>query len=339
MCRIATQSVRTLMNLRNIDLSLLAAFVALIEERSVSRAAERMFVTQPAMSYALNRLRSLLNDPLLVRSQQRMQPTARALTLVAPIRSALAEIERIFQPVKAFDPAHSERQFTIATSDYAETVIIAPLLQRLLPYPLSLRAGSLDTALDQPLRNTKVTVDIVLAHCASALNTPGWCGEIVLYDTAVCLQDSASQLSGEVGNLSLYLTRKHIAVAGSATLQDPIDNELLPSGARRRILHTVSRYESAVRAIQQTDLLLTCPRLLAPALLAGKERIAMVPAPAELAEYSLRMQWPVEAEHEPASLWLRSQIRHIAHSHRAPPCPTQVDTGSAAGSLAMPWIL
>jgi DNA-binding transcriptional LysR family regulator len=105
-------------NLRSFDLNLLLAFDVLMQERNVTRAAERMFVTQSAMSHTLHRLRQQLDDPLLVKTPNGMQPTDRALALVEPVRNLLREMERLLEPPQAFDPASSQRRFTLAATDY-----------------------------------------------------------------------------------------------------------------------------------------------------------------------------------------------------------------------------
>jgi DNA-binding transcriptional LysR family regulator len=118
-------------NLRTFDLNLLLAFDILMRERNVTRAAECMFVTQSAMSHTLHRLRQQLNDPVLIKSPVGMQPTALALALVAPVRSLLEEMERLLEAPQAFDPASSQRRFTIAATDYMEFLIL-PELSKLI---------------------------------------------------------------------------------------------------------------------------------------------------------------------------------------------------------------
>ncbi len=119
------------MNISNFDLNLLRVLDALLRERSVSRAAERLALSQPAVSNALNRLRELLGDPLLTRVGRGMQPTARALALEMPIRAALRQIEQSLVTGEGFDPARSQQRFTIAVTDYVELIAMPRLLQQL----------------------------------------------------------------------------------------------------------------------------------------------------------------------------------------------------------------
>ena len=113
------------------DLNLLRAFVVLMEERNVSKAAERMHLSQPAMSNTLSRLRDLLSDPVLVRTSQGMQPTPKAKGLENTIRTALQMIEQSLSAENEFNPDTSEQVFHIATTDYVELLLIPRLLNHL----------------------------------------------------------------------------------------------------------------------------------------------------------------------------------------------------------------
>jgi DNA-binding transcriptional LysR family regulator len=107
-------------NLRTFDLNLLVAFDVLMRELNVSRAAEQMFITQSTMSHILHRLRQQLDDPLLVKTPTGMKPTERALALITPVRSLLAEMEQLIQPPMEFKADTSQRRFVLAATDYME---------------------------------------------------------------------------------------------------------------------------------------------------------------------------------------------------------------------------
>ncbi|WLA48630.1 LysR family transcriptional regulator [Bradyrhizobium elkanii] len=126
-CTIAT------MNLAAIDLNLLVAFEALMEERHVTRAAERIGLAQPSMSSALRRLRALFADELFLRAGAGMQPTEKALALAGPIGEALRQIRSALVPDQGFDPAIARRRITIAATDYGDLVVV-PELTRLLAH-------------------------------------------------------------------------------------------------------------------------------------------------------------------------------------------------------------
>ena len=119
------------MDIKRIDLNLLIYLNILLKEKSVSRAADKLGITQPAMSNALRRLRDLLGDPILVRTSSGMAPTERAKKMEPLVVEALSRAEVALQPVKQFDPINSSRTFRIMASDYIEVSLIAPLLGHL----------------------------------------------------------------------------------------------------------------------------------------------------------------------------------------------------------------
>src|SRR5882672_6931135 len=119
------------MNIAGLNLNLLPVLDALLAERSVSRAGTRLGLSQPAVSNALAQLRELLGDPLLVRKGAGMAPTERALALAGPLRAALLALEQGLEPAATFDPAKTERDFTIMTNDFVAFAMLPRLLPRL----------------------------------------------------------------------------------------------------------------------------------------------------------------------------------------------------------------
>ena len=118
------------MNIRNFDLNLLLVFDALMDERNVTRAAERLHLSQPAVSAALNRLRDFFGDPLFVRVQRGILPTPRAIELAQAAKAVLGQIESIID-ARPFDPTHSETVFRIGANDYAQLAVVVPLIRLL----------------------------------------------------------------------------------------------------------------------------------------------------------------------------------------------------------------
>ena len=120
--------------LRNFDLNLLVAFDLLMQEQNVSRAADRMCVSQSAMSHILQRLRRQLDDPLLVKTPSGMKPTDRALALIDPVRAILCDVKHLISTREEFDPAKSLRRFVIAATDYMDLLMIPALVERIAQY-------------------------------------------------------------------------------------------------------------------------------------------------------------------------------------------------------------
>src|SRR5258706_461364 len=119
------------MNLASVDLNLLVAFDALLTERHVTRAGERVGLSQPAMSNALARLRALFDDPLFVRNAGRMEPTTRAAALAEPVRGALLQLQTALEGAGPFDPATARRRFVLASADFTELLLLPRLIERL----------------------------------------------------------------------------------------------------------------------------------------------------------------------------------------------------------------
>jgi DNA-binding transcriptional LysR family regulator len=119
------------MKLESLDLNLLLVFDALATERSVTQAAAKIGLSQPALSNPLARLRTLFGDPLFERTRGQMRPTPRARQLIAPLSEAIAKLREAFETQAAFRPEASEREFLIATNDYVESLLLPPLVQRL----------------------------------------------------------------------------------------------------------------------------------------------------------------------------------------------------------------
>ena len=125
-------------DIRNLDLNLLKALDALLDERSVTRAAARLALTQPAVSGMLTRLRDAFNDPLFIRAPHGMVPTLRAQALAAPVKQLLTDAETLLQPV-VFDPLEADFTWTIAATDYALKAVIVPFIAALKPMAPGIR--------------------------------------------------------------------------------------------------------------------------------------------------------------------------------------------------------
>ena len=157
------------MNIHGIDLNLLLAFEALVDERHVGRAAKRVGLSQPAFSNAIGRLRIRLKDPLFVRRAQGMVPTARAEQLIGPIRSALAQLRQTLEAPQAFDPSISAHRFHIALSDDVELRLVSLFARSMLSGELQMQTRRLDwlfTVPEAELRNG--TLDLAIGYFPDA---------------------------------------------------------------------------------------------------------------------------------------------------------------------------
>jgi DNA-binding transcriptional LysR family regulator len=301
-------------NLRNFDLNLLLAFDVLMQERNVTRAAERMFITQSAMSHTLHRLRQQLDDPLLVKTPNGMQPTDRALTLVEPMQSLLREMERLLQPPQAFNPISSQRRFTLAATDYMEFLLLptfARLIEQSAPH-VDIHIKRTESAF--PLAQLENgSLDVVLGF-SSALATPAHlCTEYLFLDKMACVVRQNHPSIQIPPSLDAYLSADHMLISRTGSQVGVIDEKLAESGLERRIKLIVPHFLSAPLIVAQTDMILSLPFRLAAAFKQMVE-LRILPVPLDLPNYDLVMIWHPLREKDPAHCWLRQQISAIGQS-------------------------
>jgi DNA-binding transcriptional LysR family regulator len=240
------------MNLRSIDLNLLVVLDALIEERSVRRAGERVGLSQSATSHALDRLRKLLGDDLLVRTGAGMEPTARALGLAGPVRSILQDIAAALAPPH-FEPAAAQGGFTIAVETY-ETIVVLPHLvdqiRKEAPgIELTVRSGSVSEILagiDQG------TVDVGMGLFAGLPER--FMTRRLLADRYVCIMRADHPLAAAPLTLGSYLSAPHLLVSMSGAAEDAIDAVLGQRDLRRRIVMRLPNGLAAAVALARSDM-------------------------------------------------------------------------------------
>ncbi|ELM3753300.1 LysR family transcriptional regulator, partial [Aeromonas dhakensis] len=248
------------MKLHQLDLNLLLAFDALMAQGSVTRAAETLFISQPAMSHALNRLRTFFGDPLLVRTPQGMLPTPRAQRLHLGVQQALRLLEQQLSDEEVFEPSQSKRRFVLCTTDYVECVLIPPLIQRLkrLAPGVTIEIRILrDTLPEAELASGEI--DLVLGF-DEYMQVPGYLGKetwlteplagLVRADlpmTAPALAESGDDptLPAERISLSQLIEMPHVFHSPLGTSEASLDRYLKTLGFSRTISVNSQSYMSA----------------------------------------------------------------------------------------------
>jgi len=300
------------MRLRDFDLNLLTAFDVLMQEGSVSRAAERMFITQSAMSHALNRLRDLLDDPILVRTSEGMKPTPRAKTMAAQVRKVLGEIQQIVGEPERFHPATSKHQFVIEAADYMEYMILPPLMERIYR-----DAPGIDVQIKKPesyfpekaMENG--STDIVLGFDKD-LDIPSRLNKEVLFeDQRVCLVRKDHPLVKRKLSLQLFLKLDHIRVSPTGVKSGAVDKALFDKNQERRIALLVPHFLYVPHILITTDMISSPPLRIAKQFIQISP-LKMLPIPLELPPYQINMVWSPIREKDPAHIWLRAQIKIIS---------------------------
>jgi len=296
---------------RNIDLNLLRTVQPLLEERHVSRAAKRSFLSQPAMSRALNRLRETFGDPLLVRSDGAYERTRRGERVLREIEGIMRRLESIVGGEK-FTPAQSQERFRVAMTDHGSTTVLPVLLQRLrneAPQSELVVSAAGSQTFDEVAAGR---IDLQL--CAEA-PPPALENEVLFKADFVCLFGSRQPLRNRRLTLKDYLQLPHAMVLTGEDHQAMVDRPLAQLGVKRRIALQIPFFIPAVFAIAHTDLVLTVPRTLART--AAKARLRVIEPPRELKPFTYFMSWHPRLTSEAAHAWLREQIRAVARSLRS----------------------
>ena len=299
-------------DLRRLDLNLLLIFDALVTEQNVSRAAKRVFLSQPAMSNALSRLRDMLDDPLLIRDRRGMQPTPRARQLTAPVRAILNQIARTIQPPPPFAPASAKTRFVIAMNDYGECIVLpmlAAALRRLAP-GVELATQTLSAADSEPgLASGETHVMIAAANYMTGnstyVNSEPW-----FDDDWTCLMASKHPLAKQRMTLKRYLTQSHVYPSPLGLRDNIVDNWLAAQNVQRHIAVTTRSYWAAARIVAQGDALLTVPRRIAVSLVNALDLCVQNP-PGDLPKPQFSLNYHRIYEKDPATLWLLGVLRSL----------------------------
>jgi DNA-binding transcriptional LysR family regulator len=307
-----------------IDLNLTVAFDALARELSVTRAAERVGVTQSAMSHSLRRLRELLDDPLLVRGRGGMVLTPRAAALVVPLRSALVTLGRALAETPGFDPATARRAFCIAAPDLFDVLMVPSLLERvrgsapavdIVVVPVDERRFS------ERLETGEVDVAIVPRfdeQNAAEVNGSGLLQRALLRDRFVCLLRAEHPvLRARRGfTLDSYAALSHALVSPRGEGPGLVDHLLEQHGRVRRIALRVPNFYSALAIVARSDLVLTAPSALARLAPADLPVRALAP-PLRLPRHSVNLVWHERFSNDPGHRWLRNLVLEVARAiHR-----------------------
>lgn len=295
------------MHSEDFDYNLLAVFDAMLAERNVTRAAERLGLTQSAMSHALNRLRTYFDDPLFVKTPEGMTPTAKAEMLAEPVLDVMTGIRQRVLAQASFDAARARRTFTLCMSDMGELVFLPPLLRRFRQIAPHCNLRSLQASPPQTgALLASGEADLALGTMRTAPDT--------LYQQRLFMHGFATIVSARNRAVGDVLSREeferypHITVS-HAGRETAYDAEYEAHGLRRRVL-VYSPHFLAVPLLmdQEPQLIATVPDELANVF----ERygvIRRVTPPVQLPSFALSQYWHPRFHHDPAIVWLRQVVK------------------------------
>ncbi|MBA2662098.1 MAG: LysR family transcriptional regulator [Bradymonadaceae bacterium] len=302
------------MNLSSIDLNLLVALNALIDERSVTRAAARVGLSQSATSHALNRLRDIFSDPLLVRSGRGMILTPRAQSMVGPLAEALRRLEQVIEDPCPFVPESSEQTFVIAASDYAQFMLLPALLERLASVApgVNLRVRELGQLTAAPrLESGEVDIALPLGlpeHVPETL----YRRDLFQLDL-VCMVRSDHPTVGATLDVAQYAALSHILISARGDDVGVVDITLAKLGLTRRVALVVPHFLIAPHVVACTDHVLTTAGSVARAF-EGHLPIRLLAPPLELERGTVSLVWHPRTQSDPGHRWLRAQIVEVSES-------------------------
>jgi DNA-binding transcriptional LysR family regulator len=297
-------------DLQRFDLNLLVVFDALMRERHVGRAGERLGLTQPAVSHALGRLRVLLDDPLFVKHAKGMHPTARALALADETGPALRALRSAMVRDLTFNPAGVRRKIVIGTSDYISLVLMPTLMARLgveaPAFDIHIRPTTRETVI-QDLRRQEI--DLVVGPLAAGTDeiraTPLFTEQLVL----VARRDHP--VLAEKLTLPSIVGYSHLLVSLSGDPLGSVDKALREAGVTRRVAMTLPHFLAAPFILETSDLLAFLPERLAKRL-SGAANLSIHPFPAAVPAWGVGLGRLKDAAFDPAVEWLADLVGEIA---------------------------
>jgi DNA-binding transcriptional LysR family regulator len=294
-------------HIRRTDLNLLQTLAVLLEERHVSRAAKRCFLSQPAMSRTLERLRETFGDELLIRTGRVYERTARGDRLLKELESFLPKLESLLKGEK-FDPALSQERFQIMMTDHACVVLLPDLVQRVTSAAPRSRIEVLPWN-DRRFEDLEARrVDLVLDVAGAPATLVS---ETLFADVFVCVVASDHPIRARRVTLDQYLKFPHVVVNVLYGQQTPVDRPLRALAQKRQIGLIIPYFAASVLAVARSDMILTVPKRLALKL-AKSAAVRVIEAPHEVKGFTYEMIWHPRLTADPVHEWFRDQVRAVA---------------------------
>ncbi|MGV1872625.1 LysR substrate-binding domain-containing protein [Agrobacterium rosae] len=292
------------------DLNLLPVFLALMEERSVTRAASRLGITQPALSNSLNRLRDMLKDPLFIRERYGIRPTQLAEEIAPTIEAALTQLDDLIVHQQDFDPASAERLFLIAPNSYVELVLMPALVARLREQAPGIKLRM--TPFGNDLAETGVISGTTAMVLGRIIDPPdNLVVQHLMDDGLACIVRRDHPDVGARLTRDLYESLKHVNVLPPGRIRAGVFQALGQQNLKREVAVSVTHFLAVPEMVAVTDYCATLPRLICRSL-DRDQRLKVVEAPVDLGTFPVEMAWHVRYRHDPAHRWLRSVVNELA---------------------------
>ncbi|MGF6995468.1 DNA-binding transcriptional LysR family regulator [Paraburkholderia sp. GAS32] len=295
----------------DVDLNLLRVFQAILEERSLTRAGQRLGLSQPAVSYSLGRLRSLFDDPLFVRTTGEMLPTPTATELSAPVNRAISSLREVFRHGDRFDPGASSREFHLSMSDVGEQVFLPILCTKLQQTAPSVRLSVQQIPIaDTEERLRLGQLDFAIGNMPALKLTTQYA--LLFHEPYVCMTRKRTGLPARQISREKFLSLSHISVGSSESSHRNIEHLLQAEGLHRRIALRVPHFTVVPQIIQRTEWMVTLPLRVAR-LFNERGEFVIYPLPVQIPEVEVTVHWHDAFESEEGNRWLRSVIIDSLH--------------------------
>jgi DNA-binding transcriptional LysR family regulator len=301
-------------NFRTLDLNLLRVFDAVMAEGSLTRAAERLAMTQPAASHALKRLHVAVGEELFHRTAFGMRPTARAELLWPQVRAALAQLQTALSP-RSFDPTSDAATFNIAMADATAAMLLPPVVSAIEAARALANLRVLPLTTRDPRRLVEeADADLAIGYFPNAIAAiVAQGGDATLHHRRlyateyVCVMRRDHPLAAEELTLDTFVEAHHLLVTFSGRAHGFVDEALAALGRQRRVVLTVNQFATAGSVVARSDLLTVLPQQFLPAT-GVEHRLVQKPLPLSLASVNVEMMWHLRKDDDPAHRWLREVV-------------------------------
>lgn len=297
------------MNMMDLDLNLLRVFDAIAIEGSVTVAGERIGLSQPAMSNALARLRTLFGDPLFVRTPRGMRPTPFAQRLAQPVREALRLIQGALQQHAGFEPRSSTNTFRFYMSDIGEMVFLPGLLERVKRDAPGVKIEVLRI----PTKDIHAALEaggIDLAVGFLPGLTTGMRQQALFREHYVCMLRADHPVIGAKISAKQFREAAHVLVSYAGTGHQVIEETFVAEGLSARIAARVPEFLVVPMILARTDLIVTVPSRVA-AVFAGLGNFKVLKLPVDMPDFEVRLHWHERFHQDPANRWLREVMTEL----------------------------
>ncbi|GAA6619669.1 LysR family transcriptional regulator [Scytonema sp. NUACC26] len=296
-------------NLAGVDLNLLVVFDALMTQQHLTRAAEKIGLSQPATSNALSRLRKLLKDELFIKTSKGMTPTPKAVELAEPIRLVLLQIQSTIYSEPQFVPQTSARIFRLGMDDYSELVFLPSLLQEMERLAPKVRIQVRST---NWMRSPKLLdadeIDVAIGHCPQ---WQPWHERQLLYEEHfVCVMSSERFPARQAITLEEYVAASHLLVSPKEDMVGMVDEILREQNLNRHIAMSVPNFLIVPFILVNTNLIATLPTQLVKTFVEVWQLYASE-LPFKMTGFSVDMLWHGKNDRDPGHLWLRNLILQL----------------------------